>query len=252
MTDLSSLKLIDVVPKNIRNSKQIKDMAGALQPQLDSVTNAIPSIEIYKRIDELPEPILRMLAWENRVYQYEWALAETLASKRDLVKDSFELNQRRGTRWSIERVLDLVNVDANLQEWFEYGGLPYRFKINLQSINDQAPTPAQIDLINKLIDKYKPLRSALESIDGTLDAEQVNAYAGVSNTMSGVLDVFAFTVENTFTEIDAYSATAISIGLTVDVFPDNYSETISVTINSFGATGLSMGVTVQVEPYTAP
>lgn len=218
MTDLSDLTLLQILPESIRSDEQVQAMAEALQTDIDSINALIPTIELYSRIDELPEPILRMLAWEHRVYRNEWALAQTIEAKRDLIRNSFELNQRRGTRQSLERVLSLLDVDASVQEWFEYGGDPYRFKVNVLSIGGQALTAAQFDQVARLVDQYKPLRSWLDSIDSVLEADEVNGYYGVANTVSGVYNLYAF--ESRSGVVEAHFAAARSLSATLEVKPD--------------------------------
>lgn len=188
MTDLNQLNILDITPDSIANDPQIIAMASSLQQKLNDVTAEIPFIEIYSRIDELPEPILRMLAVENRVFRNEWSLATTIEAKRDLVKSSFELNQRRGTRFSVERILGLLNINATLLEWFEYGGDPYRFRVSIFDINGEELTTEQLQQAQRLINQYKPLRASLESVDIVLRSDDVTAYAGAANTMVAVLD----------------------------------------------------------------
>jgi phage tail P2-like protein len=217
MTDLSDLTLLQILPDSIRGDEQVQAMAEALQPDIDALNALIPTIELYSRIDELPEPILRMLAWEHRVYKNEWALAQTIEAKRDLVRNSFELNQRRGTRQSLERVLSLLDVDASVQEWFEYGGEPYRFKVNVLSIGGQSLTAEQFAQVNAIVEQYKPLRAALETIDSTLESDDVYGYFGAANTISGVYDLFAF--EERSATVNAYFGAARTLAIKLEVRP---------------------------------
>lgn len=131
MTNRTNVELTELLPANISRDPQANSMAQAVQPQLDEIKTAIPLLEIYKRIDELPLSVLRMLALENQVYYDEWDLATTIEEKRELVKQSFNLNMRRGTKWAVERVLELVTGVTGVQEWFEYSGQPYHFKVTL-------------------------------------------------------------------------------------------------------------------------
>lgn len=164
---LDQTPLIDLVPSSISGDEQIQDMAEAIQPQLDEITAAIPTIEIYRRIDELPEDILRLLAWENRVYGVEWRLALTLEDKRELVKGSFELNKRRGTRWAVERVFDLIGLYAEIKEWWEPGesGDPATFRIAILDVTGRGIAAEEIDLLDELVRIYRPLTRHLEGVN---------------------------------------------------------------------------------------
>lgn len=190
MSDLENTNLIELVPTSIKKDEQIKAAASGIDPELKSVSSSIKFAELYSRIDELTEPVLKMLAWENRVYSYEWALATTIDAKRNLVKNSFDLNKRRGTRWAIERIFELLNIDATIQEWFEYGGQPYRFKVNINTIDGRGLTEEELDTAYRMIDVYKPLRCSVERIGATLVGEDSEFNAGASSSYIGSLNVF--------------------------------------------------------------
>lgn len=188
---LQDVRLVDLLPSSIGKDQTIQDISSAIQSHIDDVTAAIPSIEILRRLDELPEPMLRMLAWENGVYSTEWQLATTVEAKRQLVNDSFELNKRRGTRWAVERVFEVLDIPASLEEWFEYGGDPYTFRINVLDIGESGITAAQIKLIEKLIDEYKPLRAHNTSINIALSVlKGTSAYVGCALILRGEMQMF--------------------------------------------------------------
>lgn len=189
MSNKEQIKIIDITPESLKRDEQILAMCEALQPQMDDVDSSIPIIEIYSRIDELPEPILRMLAVENRVFQDEWELALTIEAKRNLVKSSFFLNKTKGTRASIERIFSLLNITASIQEWFEYGGDPFWFKVSIYDIEGRGLTKSELQQAVRMINRYKPLRCRLDSIDVSVKAEDVvvNFAAAVSSSM--ILDV---------------------------------------------------------------
>lgn len=162
MSNRDDVKLIDIVPENLRDDEEIQRVSEVAQTQLDEINEAIPTLQLYANIDLLPEPILRMLAVENRVYKYEWQLAQTIEEKRELIKNSFTLNQRRGTGWAVERVFNLIGINANLQEWFDYGGAPYTFKIDITDTTGRTIDSKTQETIFRLVDHYKPLRSSYE------------------------------------------------------------------------------------------
>lgn len=154
---IDQIQLAELLPPSISTDADFSAMAQAVQPSLDDVTRSAAEIELYRRIDELPEPVLRMLAWENRVYGPEWALARTLEDKRALVKDSFELNRKRGTRWAVERIFELLRLRAVIQEWWEEGGDPATFRIAILDVSDRGILESELELLDELIHIYKPL-----------------------------------------------------------------------------------------------
>lgn len=156
---LDQTPLIELVPDSIKGDGQVQAATGAVQPHLDDITSQIPIIELYENIDTLPEPILRMLAWENRVYGPEWLLARTLSERRALVKDSFVLNKRRGTRWAIEWIFELLRMKAVIAEWWEPGenGDPATFRIAILDVSGRGILKEELALLDQLIYIYKPL-----------------------------------------------------------------------------------------------
>lgn len=154
----------ELLPDPLRNDPDAVAMAEAVQPLLDAVTESIPEIEIYRRIDELPEAVLHLLAWENRILGAEWRLARTIQEKRALVKNSFALNRKRGTRWAVERVLGLLGLDAEIVEWWEEGATPGTFRIALLDVTERGFDPSEIEFLDDLVAAYKPLARHLASV----------------------------------------------------------------------------------------
>lgn len=169
-------KLAELLPSSIAGDEQAAQMAEAVQPQLDDISANIPLIELYRQIDTLPEPILRMLAWENRVYGAEWALAQTLEDKRALVKGSFELNKRRGTRWAVERVFELLRLKAVIAEWWEEDGPPATFRIAILDVSGRGILESELSLLDELIYTYKPLTRHNLGVNMLVEGEKT-AYA---------------------------------------------------------------------------
>lgn len=210
MTNRTDVKLVEILPENISRDKNAHNMAESVQPKLDDINASIPFIELYSRIDELPEPILRMLALENQLYKDEWDLATNIEEKRELVRQSFDLNMRRGTRWSVERILELVTGVTGVEEWFEYGGSPYSFRITLD-INEGEISNAQILQAERLVQRYKPLRSPLEALEVQTKAETVTGYIGAANTMIMQLDALAYPELNGNFNVQSGVATGITL-----------------------------------------
>ena len=187
--DLAATTLQELLPPVIAGDPGLSPAASALQPEIAALADAIPGLELYSRIDELPEPILRLLAWENRVDGAEWSLALTLEDKRNLVKNSFDLNKRRGTRWSIERVFELLRLRAEIVEWWEEGADPFTFRIAVLDVGNRGIKTAELTLIDQLIDTYKPLTRHITGINLEV-AAPAEFWTAAGPTLIGELDVF--------------------------------------------------------------
>jgi len=154
-------RLEALLPVSIAGDEKIKAAARACDSELAEIDRNINAVYILSRIDELPEPVLDLLAWQFHVEGYD--LARTVEEKRALVKSAIELHRYKGTRWAIQKVLEALNLHGEVKEWFEYAGEPYRFKVDL-GIQDKEITPELRDKLRKFINEYKNERSHLEEI----------------------------------------------------------------------------------------
>ncbi|SMO74487.1 phage tail protein, P2 protein I family [Balnearium lithotrophicum] len=159
--------LKEVAPPNLLKDPIIKALLESTDPELQKVKEQIINVIIYPRIDEIDdEELLDLLAWQFHVEGYE--LARTIDEKRNLVKNSIELHRYKGTKYAVEKVLSTLNLGGKVKEWFEYGGNPYRFKIDLffeELIKHGITlTPQVQDRLIELINSYKNERSHLEEL----------------------------------------------------------------------------------------
>ncbi len=154
--------LKEIAPPNLLNDPIIKAILESTDPQLQKVKEQIINVIIYPRIDEIEdESLLDLLAWQFHVEGYE--LAQTIEEQRNLVKNAIELHRYKGTKYAVEGVLKLLNLPGEIQEWFEYDGEPYRFKVEVSSPSRQI-TPELRDRLIQLINEYKNERSWLDEI----------------------------------------------------------------------------------------
>jgi len=155
------VKTIELFPPNLREDKNVQAFAEILDRVFSELTEEdLQKLFVYA-IDSQPESVIDWLAWQFHVEGYE--LAQSLEEKRNLVKNAIELHRYKGTRYAIEKVLETLKLQGKVQEWFEYGGEPYRFKVDL-GIQDREITPELRDKLKKLIEEYKNERSWLEEL----------------------------------------------------------------------------------------
>ncbi len=93
-----------------------------------------------------------------------WQFCESDAQKRALLKRAYELNRYKGTPWAIEEVLRVFSHGGTLQEWFEYDGEPFHFKVDVELYQQGLNLAAQ-QAVADLIEAYKNKRSKLDAIN---------------------------------------------------------------------------------------
>lgn len=135
---LGDISFIDLLPLSISGDSTIAAAAAALDGELKAAGDAIVNIYLYSRIDELEEAQLKHLAWQWHVDFWDDTL--TMEKKRILVKQSFPWHRKKGTPNAVEQMVADVLGGGYVQEWFEYGGVPYHFRIQSNSPPGDAET----------------------------------------------------------------------------------------------------------------
>ena len=133
-------------------------LAKVIADELRKLNDDCDRLRIYSRIEELPEPLLDILAFDFAVSWYYYN--GTLETKRAQIKSCFYVHKHLGTRGALETALSDICPGTVLEEWFEYGGEPYYFRVVLD-ISEQRIPILQSD-IEKKIEIFKSLRSVLE------------------------------------------------------------------------------------------
>ncbi|WP_369951998.1 phage tail protein I [Ralstonia syzygii] len=112
-------------------------------------------------VDTVNASALPLLAEQLHILGEGWQFALDDDARRRLLKRSIELHKYKGTRWALQQVLETLALSGQVSEWFEYGGQPYHFKINVD-LEDRGIDPETFDALVALITEYKNVRSHLE------------------------------------------------------------------------------------------
>ena len=177
MTNLENLRLEDIAPDSIK-IPDVLAFFNALDPELQKITQDIGEALIMIRIYELPEEIVDLLAWQFHVDFYE-PLGLDLDRKRALVKNSLIWHRYKGTKYALESMIRILFFENfQIEEWFEYGGKPYFFRlIAWDSLREEE----QYDDFIRAIYELKNERSWLEGLIFEREVEST-IYLGVVGT----------------------------------------------------------------------
>ena len=159
--DLKSVSLLDILPPNLLADKQLYAAARALDDELQKITVATRNALLLPRLDELSEEVIDLLAWQWHVDFYE-PVGMDIETKRKLIKNSIAWHRIKGTPAAVEQVVSAVFDTSHVQEWFEYGGKPYHFKVITE---DVTTDPNVLARMRRAINAAKNTRSWLETIE---------------------------------------------------------------------------------------
>lgn len=183
MMQLTDLKLIDLCPSSLKDNPEIIVICQALQPEFDAVDSEIDSVLFIPNLEHQSDDVLEHLAWERKLGSEDgWLLADTHDKKVNLIRNAYEIKRYKGTPYAIEKSLELVGLTGTIQEWFEYGGDPYWFKIIIDGT--QVYTPEQLDLLDRFIIKNKNVRSwVLVEVNTELVSDMRHAICAVESSI---------------------------------------------------------------------
>ncbi|MCG9079485.1 phage tail protein I [Laribacter hongkongensis] len=118
-------------------------------------------------VDQVNASALPHLAEQLHLLGEGWQFARDDDERRKLLKRAVELHRYKGTPWAIQQVLETLALSGQISEWFQYGGQPYHFKINVD-LSTHGMDEATFDALVALITEYKNVRSHLEQLSISL------------------------------------------------------------------------------------
>ena len=169
--------------------KSIDTVYAKKVDQLNDEIQVISTLAQPKMVDESFLPYLA------HTYQVAfWSNELTTDEKRAIIDSSISLSRKKGTLFALKDVLKRLNIDIKLQEWFEYNGLPYHFKIDVDFISRPAGKE-ELRLIEEFIEIYKNEKSVLELISVKLKSDLNEKVASVAIVGENI-EVMPFVTRN--------------------------------------------------------
>lgn len=171
---LSGQNLMATLPQVLQDDPDLAALASSIADILAKRKEEIQRVAIYTQIDNLPEDLLDILAYDFKVDWYN--PDHPIEAKRALLKNNWSVHRRLGTKWAVENVINAYFGDGYVEEWFQYGGEPGCFRVysSNPTLNDSKFTEF-LDLLNKV-------KRASAQLDGVflLLVGQMSLHTGVA------------------------------------------------------------------------
>lgn len=184
MVNIYAVQLQDLLPESLKQDPDIVGIAEAITQELQAISQETIKCVLLSRINDLSEPVLDGLAWHFHVDFYDTSLGVT--QKRELVKNSLPWHKRKGTPAVIEELVTSVFSESKVQEWFQYEGQPYHFRVVFVPSNVHS---ALKGFTHQQLSQYTHQQITNEEQHDTLIAEVTKAINSVKNVRS-VFDGF--------------------------------------------------------------
>lgn len=159
MNNLNEQSFPDLLPFSLRVDPFVVALSEAFEIELKSAYREAETLSNLNDVDHLPESLLDYLAYQKHVDFYDYTYP--IEMKRKLIKESTHYHRIKGTPAAIEQLIDTVFGDGKVEEWYEYNGNPYRFRV---STSNQTATNERAEEFVRAINTVKNTRSHLESV----------------------------------------------------------------------------------------
>lgn len=188
MNRLENLQLTQLLPASIAADTTVKNISLSVETILQTVAGQTAAVLLLPHLDELPEAIIDELAWQYHVDAYSADFA--IDVKRQLIRQSIAWHHKKGTPAAVTDMLSTIYASAQLEEFWEYGGEPYHFRVTVGE--DRTDSAQTIDDAIRVIKLSKNVRSWLDgikfrrNITGTI-------YLGAAMSKNKKVELFAHT-----------------------------------------------------------
>ena len=161
--DDAALRLIDFVAESISEETEIRALSAALDPEIRLVADAVIEANIMPRIASQPAEVIEALGWSHRLNELRmWDLA-SLDGKRAVLSAIFDLRRRSGTRYTMRRMFEVIQVIASIVEWFEEGAPEFSYRVSLLC-DEFGITLDQLLAVGEVAHRFEPARAYLSQL----------------------------------------------------------------------------------------
>ena len=171
---LTRENLVATLPPALQKDPSAVALAEAMADLLAQRPEEIEQLRIYPVIDRLDARLLDILAYDFKV---DWWDADySLEEKRRTLKDSWRVHKLLGTKAAVEMAISAIYPRTTVLEWWEYGGEPYHFRLDINITNDSIDSVKQRRVLERL-EYYKSLRSHNDGVTYFVEAAPAIAKA---------------------------------------------------------------------------
>ncbi|PSL09138.1 phage tail P2-like protein [Fusobacterium naviforme] len=162
------------LPSVLREDRRMYSLATAAAKAFADIDEKLQGLIVYANLDNISEELCDILAKDLAVEWYDYDFS--LSDKRNLIKTAINVHRHIGTVGAVEAGISAVYEDSYVEEWFNYSGLPYHFKVLIDSTY-QGTDQAKYNSVMTSLNIYKNLRSVLDAVEYYDTGSAANVYA---------------------------------------------------------------------------
>lgn len=163
-----------------RKKSLLPPNASKLLRDLEATGSRLSFIEVLNKYlrnsEKCPEHLLPWLGWALSVDVWNENWAESI--RRNVIKASIQVHRHKGTLGALKRALEAFEFDnVEIEEWFDYGGTPYTFKIFIEIVTEGFDLN-DLTEVYAVVNQTKNIRSHLEILKAVLCTNSTGPFIG--------------------------------------------------------------------------
>lgn len=202
----------------LRGNERMEALAGLIA-RLSALPVERPLINL---VDIVAASALPVLGEQFHIMGNEgWNYAKNKADRRALIKKAIELHRHKGTPWAVRTAIDtaLGSVETTIEEWFDYNGTPYRFRL-LLTLLDGGMLAEGLAKARAIALETKNVRSHLDGITVAM-SQKYDVHCGAAMCLGNAVTVWPAAVTDIESSFAAYAGYGAHLQNTLTVFPEN-------------------------------
>ena len=173
MISLHDGQITDLLSNSMNRNPETIAIGYAIREEKRRIMERADRTRTIALIDQMPERILDILAVELRTPAYRDTYP--IETKKALVAGTLEFYAHLGTPAAVEEIVRTIFKGGAISEWFEYGGDPHHFRVDIALLGE-AITPETMAELRRMINSIKRLSSWLDDITVTTEIEATPLY----------------------------------------------------------------------------
>lgn len=160
MNNFENANYNEIFPENLKKYRNLKEIAKNIENKVKKyIVPEIPNLAFFLNLELENEELLDELAWAFSIDEYSSTLDRDTKIK--LIKSAYHNHSKKGTKNTIVSQLKKLGYSIVLEEWFEYGGRPFTYRLTTEI---EVGADGKLKNILELIENYKNVRSILDSL----------------------------------------------------------------------------------------
>lgn len=160
MIKIRDANVKDLLPFFMNDNEEIAALSYAINLFVKKICDYAEKANAIVNLENASNEMLNSLCLELNIPCFHEN--DNAEIKRKLIKEAFLWHSMSGTPAALLKYFKMININAEIQEWYEYQGLPYHFRIIGNANENQEITDETIQDVEKQVNRLKNARSLLD------------------------------------------------------------------------------------------